>query len=478
MEKLHKLLSKQLKRLGLDDNKPPVDKQSWVNFIEKINNVYLENDQERYLLERSMDISSRELLELNATLINAQRIAKLGYWNYDSVTNKISLSKELIKILDLDVTQPIPNHKYFFNMLDETHRPMILNLAKNVLTHEADYELEIRLQHPNKKYHWYYIIAHPKIKPSHKSYQLSGIIMDITARKQSEKAISELHQKLLETARRAGMADVATFVLHNLGNVLNSVNVSLDLLSEIIAHTQCKKLFELSRLIKENLPKIVDYFTHDPRGKLIPSYLIQLSDIIQNENTTISSEFTQLSTHIQHIKDIVATQSIISGASGMVEEVDLAEVFDYALLVSGISLGTHSIEINKFYKNSPLILVDKAKLLQIIINLIINAKDAVISQSKDQKKIITLSIVRISKDYVQMTVEDNGIGIAKEDLIKIFSLGYTLKKQGHGFGLHSSALAATEIDGKLDVRSEGLGHGAAFTLTLPILTKDKNRVST
>lgn len=473
MEKLHKLLSKQIKRLGLDDHTPPADKQSWVNFIEKINNVYLENDQERYLLERSMDISSRELLDLNSTLINAQRIAKLGYWHYDSVTNKITLSKELINILDLDVTQPIPNYKYFFKMLDETNRPMILKLVKNILDHETDYELEIRLKHPNKKYHWYYIIAHPQINPHHKSYQLSGIIMDITARKHSEKAISELNQKLLETARRAGMADVATFVLHNLGNVLNSANISFDLLNEIIANTQCKKLIELSKLIKENLPSISNYLTQDSRGKLIPSYLIQLSDNIQKENTAISSELLQLNAHIQHIKDIVATQSIISGASDMIEKVDLAEVFDYALLVSGISLSTHSIEINKSYQKIPAVLVDKAKLLQIIINLIINAKDALLTQSAKQKKIINLSIIRIAKNSLQMIVEDNGIGIANDDLIKIFSLGYTLKKQGHGFGLHSSALAAKEINGKLEVSSNGLGHGAAFTLTLPILAKDR-----
>ena len=63
---------------------------------------------------------------------------------------------------------------------------------------------------------------------------------------------------------------------------------------------------------------------------------------------------------------------------------------------------------------------------------------------------------------------DNGIGIPADNLTRIFGHGFTTRKEGHGFGLHSGALAAKELGGALTVESDGPGKGATFTLEFPI----------
>ena len=110
--------------------------------------------------------------------------------------------------------------------------------------------------------------------------------------------------------------------------------------------------------------------------------------------------------------------------------------------------------------------LDKHKILQILINVISNAKYAV-SESTRRDKQITVRIGTDANRRVTIAVADNGIGIAQENLARIFAHGFTTKKDGHGFGLHSGALAAKEMGGCLTVHSEGLGHGATFTLELP-----------
>jgi signal transduction histidine kinase len=70
-------------------------------------------------------------------------------------------------------------------------------------------------------------------------------------------------------------------------------------------------------------------------------------------------------------------------------------------------------------------------------------------------------------DYVRIVVADNGVGIPKENLTRIFNHGFTTRKEGNGFGLHSGVLAAKEMGGRLVAAGEGTGHGATFTLKLP-----------
>jgi signal transduction histidine kinase len=130
------------------------------------------------------------------------------------------------------------------------------------------------------------------------------------------------------------------------------------------------------------------------------------------------------------------------------------------------ALARHQLQLMRDYAaDVPEILVEKHKVLQILVNLIRNAKYAC-EESDTPDKLLTVRIIN-GDNRVRITVEDNGVGIPPENLARIFSHGFTTRKNGHGFGLHSGALAAQELGGCLTALSEGPGRGATFTLELP-----------
>jgi signal transduction histidine kinase len=130
------------------------------------------------------------------------------------------------------------------------------------------------------------------------------------------------------------------------------------------------------------------------------------------------------------------------------------------------SLQRHEVEVLREFDDVPPINTEKHKVLQILVNLVRNAKYAC-DESGREEKLITLRIARCD-DQVRISVVDSGIGIPPENLTRIFNHGFTTRKDGHGFGLHSAVLAAAELGGSLSAHSDGLGHGAIFTLELPL----------
>jgi signal transduction histidine kinase len=303
--------------------------------------------------------------------------------------------------------------------------------------------------------------------------QISGIAMDITRRKQAEQKVTSLNQQLLTAARQAGMADIATSILHNVGNILNSANVSLGILQETIQKPYLKKSVAAIELLKEHQDTMENYLTKDPKGQLIPKYFLAILGALKTEDETLTREISNLMTHLQHIREIIAMQQMFSGVFGITEKVFLPEIIDSALQMSGYPSFFKNIQVNKVYKKNPFVIIDKSKLLQILINLTRNAKDAVIENDKEIKKEITFFIDKSKSDHeIVLKVSDNGIGIAPENLTKIFSFGFTSKPNGHGVGLNSSAIAAKEMGGSLHAESKGIGQGAIFTLTIP---KNQNR---
>lgn len=283
----------------------------------------------------------------------------------------------------------------------------------------------------------------------------------------SSREMVELNEHLVSLSRQAGMSEVATSVLHNIGNVLNSVNISILLIQEIIKNSEIKNLDKIKTLLNENTQTQPDYLFTDLKGKLIPKYISVLSDNMANEHDRLSNEIIYLIKNIGHIKDIVSMQNDISGISAMKEKVVLSELCDLAIQMSCPNPEKFGIKLVKEYECSASVMVDKTKLLQIMVNLLSNAKDALTASMQKDKRMV-LSIRKSDTPHqIEMSVEDNGVGISKVNLKNIFSMGFTTKKEGHGFGLHSSAIAAADMHGSLVGYSEGEGKGAKFTLLLP-----------
>ena len=294
-----------------------------------------------------------------------------------------------------------------------------------------------------------------------------GTVEDITERKRNEELLEKLNKQLMDTSRRAGMAEVATGVLHNVGNVLNSVNVSALLITDRLSKSRVSHLTQVSATLRENAGNLGTFITADPKGSKIPGFIASLAERLANEQAELLREAEGLSKNIAHIKDIVAVQQDYAKVSGVVEVLPAASLVDDALEMNGAAFDRHRVEVDRVFENVPPVRVEKHKVLQILINVIRNAKYAV-SESRRLDKRITVSIHRNGNNCVKIAVADNGIGIAPELLTRIFAHGFTTKTDGHGFGLHCAALAAKEMGGSLAAHSAGVGQGATFTLELPI----------
>lgn len=280
--------------------------------------------------------------------------------------------------------------------------------------------------------------------------------------------LESLNKRLVETSRQAGMAEVATGVLHNVGNVLNSVNVSSSLVTENLKKSRLSHLGKVVALLRDRQSDLGSFMTSDPTGKQIPGFLAALAEYLAGEQSTCLKELAELQKNIEHIKDIVAMQQAYAGTAGFMEPVDLREMAEDAIRIHLAAMTRHDITVVTEYGDIPRVLADKHKVLQILVNLVSNAKHAM----KDSNtKTLTIRI-DASDGRVRVAIRDTGYGIGPENLTRIFAHGFTTKKGGHGFGLHSGALAAKEIGGSLNAQSDGPGHGAQFTLELPAMTPE------
>lgn len=285
-------------------------------------------------------------------------------------------------------------------------------------------------------------------------------------RQRAEEALVEAHQELLASSRLAGMAEIATNVLHNVGNVLNSVNVSAGLVSESVRRSNALSLGRLAALLKEHEADLPAFMATDPRARQIPTFLAQLSDHLQASQEITLKELASLHVNIEHIKDIVSMQQSYAKVSGFKEIVDIPSLVEDSLSLNVGALSRHRIEVIREYEKVPRLNLDKHKVLQILINLVRNAKYAC-DESENADKQMTLRVAN-GNGSIKISVADNGVGIPPENLSRIFQHGFTTREGGHGFGLHSSALAAREIGGSLSAHSDGPQTGATFVLELPL----------
>ncbi|MFB0553893.1 MAG: PAS domain S-box protein [Phycisphaerae bacterium] len=292
------------------------------------------------------------------------------------------------------------------------------------------------------------------------------IAKDITERKQAEAELKAAQEKLIETAHRAGMAEVAADVLHNVGNVLNSINVSTTVIREKVTSSELANLEKVASIINEHTDDLGTFLTEDPQGKHIPVYLTEVSKCLTDEQTDIIDKLKVLTENVQHIKDIVGMQQDYTKVSGVEVQTSLSKLVEDAIQINSAGLERHGTRLIREFEELGDVEIDKQKALQILVNLINNAKYA-LSSSNREEKLLTIQIYKHCEDRFRIEVADNGVGISEDNLTKIFSYGFTTKKDGHGVGLHSSALAAKEMGGTLTVYSDGVGQGATFTLELP-----------
>ncbi len=294
-----------------------------------------------------------------------------------------------------------------------------------------------------------------------------GISKDVTELKKAESELEATHNRLVHASRLAGMAEVASDVLHNVGNVLNSINVSCSLVIDRVQEGSYANLTKIPQMLRENAGRLDQFLTQDEKGKHIPEFLAALAQTFEDQKTFLLHELSQLRNYIDHIKQVVTMQQNYAKVAGVEETIEVSQLVDDALHINADALHRHSVEYSKEFEPVPAIFVDKHKVLQVLVNLIRNSKYA-LSESTRRDKLMILRIRRNGENHVQIQVADNGVGIPAENLTRIFNHGFTTRREGHGFGLHSGALAARDLGGTLTVHSDGVDQGAIFTLELPL----------
>ncbi len=296
-----------------------------------------------------------------------------------------------------------------------------------------------------------------------------AVVEDITERRLAEEELDRVHNQLLVASRQAGMAEVATNVLHNVGNVLNSVNVSASMVSERIRRSKCAGLARVAALLTEHAGELATFLAGG-QGRHLPVYLQELAAELISERDAALAELSAVRGNVEHIKEIVAMQQGYAKRGGVIDAVDVRMLVEDSLRMNEGAFSRHGVTIVRDFQDVPLVQVDKHKVLQILVNVIRNAKYACAEAAGGTKRVTVR--VRAANGSVLLSVIDTGVGIPRENLDRIFNHGFTTRPDGHGFGLHSSALAAKQLGGSLLAESGGRGQGATFTLTLPLRSLD------
>jgi signal transduction histidine kinase len=305
--------------------------------------------------------------------------------------------------------------------------------------------------------------------------QLAG---EIEERKRMEVEVERTHRQLVDASRQAGQAEVASSVLHNVGNVLNSVNVSAGLITDRLRGSKAATgISRVAGLLAEHRQNMAGFLAEDGRVDKVTGYLEELAKQMGSEQASILQELHDLARNVDHIKEIVAMQQNYAQVSGITEIQSVAGLVEDALRVVANALARNQVHVVKQLDPIPDIVVDKHKVLQVLVSLITNAVNA-LSESTVAERVMTLMIKMDGDKNVSVSVADNGMGISPENLKRIFTHGFTTRRDGHGLGLHSGFLTAQEMGGTLRVHSDGPGKGAIFTLEIPSQPKEKDSTAT
>jgi signal transduction histidine kinase len=331
-----------------------------------------------------------------------------------------------------------------------------------------------------------FIVALSNSKARQKSVQLAVTLTDeVTQRRKAEEEVNEINRKLeilveertqdlkkvydelVANAHKAGMAEIASNTLHNVGNVLNSLTTSAMMIDRSIGESPLTDYMKANQILKENLDNFVSFLNTNPNGMKLLEYYLRLEKAFTSTFDTIHENSARLQKKAEVISQIITAQQSLAGSVSLVEAMNVVEVVEDALNILPSSSTKANIDVNKKIGSVPQVKVQRSKLIHVLINLFMNALNAMQHVAADSKK-LTIE-VESDENTVWINITDNGCGIPEENLDKIFLHGFTTRKDGNGFGLHSSAIYMQEMNGSISAQSEGEGKGTVFTLTFPTI---------
>jgi len=415
---------------------------------------------------------ARRLEELNADLQHGKNLltlateaAGIACWEYHVATRRALWAENDIEALRVEGIDLLQDADALIAMIRPEDATAALGAVRTALTDGRHVcAMRVRLTTPSGKTLHVQVHARLLLDPQGQLDRLLGVAWDVTPQVCQEERRLELQMQLREVARHAGMAEVATGVLHSVGNLLNSLGVSTTLVLAGLRDSRIGNVGRVAKLLTENSTGLGAFLVTDSRGREIPTYLSQLGEKLAVENRTLYTEMQSIAAHVEHIGKIVAAQQAHARRGGVTEEIDVAELVDNAIALN--FAGTHDVSVQRDYQIVPRLTLDRHKLIQILGNLLTNSRHA-LRDLPEGERVLRVRLRQVEQ-ALAIEVEDTGIGIAADVLTRLFAFGFTTKKDGHGFGLHTSANLAKELDGEISVHSDGPGRGARFTLYLPL----------
>ena len=288
------------------------------------------------------------------------------------------------------------------------------------------------------------------------------------------KDLKKAQAELLRQAHEAGMAEMAVGILHNIGNAITPAKVSTALLIKRINESRIRNH------LKEVMTRLYNYLAdpgdlpHDEMEQL-KQLVTVMPDAVIEEYDHINSEIKRIRDKHEHIESIIHLQLRYARLSGNTENVNVSKVMLDSLEMLADSVSKYSVTIKKdIDPDLPFIRIEQSKLLQVMINLVKNALEAMRDTAPNDRNLTISAHLDTDREFITIAIKDSGMGFAPEEKEKLFTFGYTSKREGSGFGLHSCANFLIANNGSIEAKSNGPGMGAEFIVHLPLVKDEEN----
>jgi signal transduction histidine kinase len=451
------------------------DPEGSVRYIQSYHQfVYDQDGNATRALGANIDITElhQRQVELEALSVRfgiATRAAHAGVWEWRERTDVSWWNDTMFGIYGLPPASSPPNFSAVCNMIHPDDLPTAMAIWGSALNGSGEIRAQFRVMRPDGT------VAHVEqaavllTDPGTSDRRVVGITLDVSERVAAEQRERLLQKQLREASHQSGMAEVATGVLHNVGNVLNSLGVSSSTVRARLRMSQLERLERVAALIDTNQHALGEFFVNDPRGRRLPEYLTALAGQLRQDVGDLDHELDAIDDHVHYLCKIVQAQQSFAKGSGAEEAVNVRELLETALTLKGQEL--RSAQITRDIPDLPEVWTNRYKLLQVVVNFVANASDAIAGNEPGKRQIAVRA--HLTGDWLEIAVQDSGVGMAAELLDRVWEFGFTTKTHDHGFGLHSSALAAQQLGGSVAASSAGPGQGACFSVKIPARMKSE-----
>ncbi|CAM2067734.1 PAS domain-containing protein [Sulfidibacter corallicola] len=436
-----------------------------------ITNYFLFEEIESFnrKLEYKVEVRARNLRMSEERYARAVAAGKVGIWDWKVGSWWLYVAPNLKAMLGFSDHEISNNLKDWLKLIHpEDRKGLLRRLSTQLRGQSPVYEGEHRMFHKNGQIIWFFVRGAAVFNEKGQILRLSGSNTDITQRKEAELELQKAQEASLAQAHAVGRAEFATGVLHNIANVLNSVNVTGNTIQEFVSRSRLPQLARAFAMLTDHSENLLDFLTKDAKGTKLPEYLTRVGGVIDKDFREMQRLVREINDKIHLMRDVIETQQTHAKNNQRVAEEDLSKLVEDALKIQMESLNKHDIRIHRRFKPVPRIRLAIASFLHVLINLLKNAIEAM-ENSPPSEKNLYLELA-VEDGWIVLKVADSGEGINKENMKSLFQHGFTTKKYGHGFGLHFCRGSIEDMGGTIHAYSDGPGHGATFVISLPAPT--------